>query len=116
MRQLLHNKGRLLLGISNSHGVLGSNFETLKGLHGHGGLHIIFKFHKCNTWLRLNHSDFPKSWVLLEEHLQHHASGFMGQVLNKQYIIWRSCFLCTLVSMAERSLHIRDRQDIISKN
>jgi hypothetical protein len=53
---------------------------------------------------------------LLEEHLQHHASGFMGQVLNKQYIIWRSCFLCTLVSMAERSLHIRDRQDIISKN
>ena len=85
----------LLLGKSDGHGVLRSDFEALKGLHCHGGLLVVFKFYKGDTWLCFNHSDFPKSWILLEKHLQHHASGFMGQILYEEYIVWSNCFLCT---------------------
>ena len=83
----------LLFGKSDGHGVMRSDFEALKGLHRHGGLLVIFKFYKCNTWLCINHSDFPKSWILLEKHLQHHTSGFMGQILYEEYIVWSNCFL-----------------------
>lgn len=97
-------KGWSFLGESDSHWILWGDFETLKGLHGHGWLHIIFKFYKGNAWLCFNHSNFLKSWILLEEHFKHWAGGFVGQILYEQYIIWSSSFLCICIS--KRGLHI----------
>lgn len=80
----------LLLGICDHHRILERYVEALKSLHCHSCLHFIAILNKCNAWLCLDHSNFLKTRILTEEHLEHQGSNFMGKILDKQYIIWWS--------------------------
>lgn len=46
-----------------------------------------------DSWFSIHHSNFLEAWILAEEHLQHHCSGVMRKILEKQYVIRRSWLL-----------------------
>ena len=90
----------LFLCIGNQHWILLVYLQTLKPLHSNCRLHLIPILHKGNPWLCFHHSNFLKTWVLAEKHLQHHRCCLMGKILNEEYAIWRSrsfrnCRFCT---------------------
>lgn len=74
-------------GVGYSHGVLRGDLEALEGKHRDMGLAVVLKLHKSNAWLGLDHPDFPKPRVLLEQDLEHHARGLVWQVLDEEDVV-----------------------------